>query len=79
MKAEFEMNEGIEEHVFEAHFFFIYTDVFKIEVTIEIYFGSCQTTLLEFLCKSQERLKILNYFCKKLHLRCLIGPKFSSE
>ena len=52
MKAEFEMNEGIEEHVFEAHFFFIYTDVFKIEVTVEIYFGSCQTTLLEFFCKS---------------------------
>ena len=64
MKAEFEMNEGIEEHVFEAHFFFIYTDVFKIEVTVEIYFGSCQTTLLEFFAKVRNVRKFKTIFAK---------------
>ena len=65
MKAEFEMNEGIEEHVFEAHFFFIYTDVFKIEVTVEIYFGSCQTTLLEFFLQKSGTSENFKLFLQK--------------
>ena len=39
----------------------------------EGYLDPCQTYKIELLVKKSQRLKTVNYFHKKLHLRCLTG------
>ena len=38
-----------------------------------------QPTMMELLQKIIKRFKYINYFCNKLHLRCLIGFEYTSE
>ena len=39
----------------------------------EVYSEPCQTTQMEHFAKNCQRLKVVNYFCKTLRLRCLTG------
>ena len=39
----------------------------------EVYSEPCQTSQMEHFAKNCQRLKVVNYFCKTLRLRCLTG------
>ena len=41
--------------------------------TAEVYSEHSQTSEMEFFCKNSRLLSTVNYFCRKLHLRCLTG------
>ena len=48
------------------------------KIDTEAYLESYQPSKMERFDENSyedgERLKVVNYFCKKLHLRCLTGP-----
>ena len=48
----------------------IFQNTSQVVASTEAYSGPCETSKMEFFCKYNKRLKAVNCFTKKLHLRC---------
>ena len=51
--------------------FFLDIDSNILSTNSEAYLGSRKTFIMDFFCKYSCELKLVSYFCKKLHQRCL--------